>query len=155
VLFVCLGNICRSPLAEAIFVHHARERGLISGFDIDSCGTGQWHVGEPADPRAIQIAKKKGVVLQSIARQLDPRSDFDRFHWIVPMDRENQEHLIGAGAPKTRVRLMRSFDPAHAGKPSQAPDVFDPFFGDGDGFKHVFEMLDAACVGMIDSLSER
>ncbi|MFG0313737.1 MAG: low molecular weight protein-tyrosine-phosphatase [Phycisphaerales bacterium] len=153
VLFVCLGNICRSPMAEAIFLHHVRERELLDRFDIDSCGTGQWHVGERPDPRAVQVAKKNGVDMTSIARQLDPSSDFDRFDLFIPMDRENQGHLIGAGAPQSKVRLMRSFDPAHASKPNDAPDVPDPYFGEGDGFKNVFEMLSLACTGMLDELS--
>jgi protein-tyrosine phosphatase len=152
VLFVCLGNICRSPLAEAILIHRLRERGLIDQFDVDSCGTGQWHVGERADPRAIQVGKKNGVDVSSIARQLDPSSDFDRFTWIVPMDKDNLRHLIGAGAPQNRLHLMCSFDPSHKGKPTDAPDVPDPYYSEGDGFKKIFELLDAACEGMLERL---
>ena len=155
VLFVCLGNICRSPLAEAIFVHHARERGVMDQFDVDSCGTGQWHVGERADPRAAKIAKKRGVDLNSIARQLAPGVDFERFEYIVAMDRENLRHLLDAGAPKDRVYLIRSFDPSHGGEGSEAPDVPDPFFGEGDGFLHVFDMLEQSCVGLMDELLEK
>lgn len=140
-------------MAEAIFLHQVRERELLDKFDIDSCGTGQWHVGERADPRAIQIAKKNGVDVSSIARQLDPGADFGRFELFVAMDRENLNHLIGAGASAQQVRLMRSFDPAHAAKPGEAPDVPDPYFGEGDGFKDVFEMLTVACSGMLDELS--
>jgi protein-tyrosine phosphatase len=155
VLFVCLGNICRSPLAEAIFVHHARDRGVMDQFDVDSCGTGQWHVGERADPRAAKIAKKRGVDLNSIARQLSPRIDFERFHYIIAMDRENQRHLLDAGAPKDKVRLIRSFDPSYAGDEAEAPDVPDPFFGEGDGFLHVFDMLEQSCLGLMDELLAR
>jgi protein-tyrosine phosphatase len=154
VLFVCLGNICRSPLAEAIFVHRLRERDMLDRFDVDSCGTGQWHVGEKADPRAIHVAKKNGIDVKNTARQLAPQTDFERFHWIVPMDQENLSHLLHAGAPKDRIRLMRSFDPSHAGDPTGAPDVPDPYFGPGDGFKEVFTILNAACDGMIAELTK-
>lgn len=153
-LFVCLGNICRSPLAEAIFIQRLREREILDQFDVDSCGTGQWHVGERADPRAIQVAKKNGVDVTSTARQLSPGSDFDRFDWFVAMDRDNLNHLLHAGAPKERVRLMRSFDPVHSANPAEAPDVPDPYFGVGDGFKDVFTILNAACDGMMEELAK-
>lgn len=140
-------------MAEAIFIHQVREREMLDRFDIDSCGTGQWHIGERADPRAIQVAKKNGVDVSSIARQLEPRSDVDRFDLFVVMDRENLNHLVNAGISKDNIRLMLSFDPAHSSKPHDAPDVPDPYFGEGDGFKSVFEMLTVACSGMIDELT--
>jgi len=103
-LFVCMGNICRSPLGEALFIHHARERGSLDRFDIDSCGTGHWHVGGGADPRSIAIGAKYGVDVPSIARQVDAGADFDRFDLLLPMDRSNRDDLIrtrttGAATP--------------------------------------------------------
>jgi len=152
VLFVCLGNICRSPLAEGIFIHRARERGVLDLFDVDSCGTGAWHVGERADPRSLAVAAKHGIELPSIARQLDPESDFERFHWLVPMDHSNARNLIRSGADPQRVRLMRSFDPALNGTSGAELEVPDPYEWSGDGFDRVFRMLDSACAGLLDFL---
>src|SRR5262245_42334662 len=88
VLFVCLGNICRSPLAEGVFLHLAQAAGVADRFEVDSAGTGDWHAGERPDSRATAVARKHGVELPSIARQVT-RADFDRFDHIVAMDREN------------------------------------------------------------------
>ncbi|MEZ6242862.1 MAG: low molecular weight protein-tyrosine-phosphatase [Phycisphaerales bacterium] len=153
VLFVCLGNICRSPLAEGIFIHMARERGVLDRFDVDSCGTGAYHVGERADPRSIRVAKKHGIDLPSIARQFEPRADIERFDLILAMDRQNRRHLVRAGALEDRVRLMRSYDPTLAVEDEM--DVPDPYYGAGDGFQTVYEMLTRACAGLLDSLEGR
>ena len=150
ILFVCLGNICRSPLAEGIFLHTARERGVADRFTVDSCGTGGWHVGERPDKRARAVAKKNGVELPSIGRALDAPRDFDRFHWIIPMDRQNKADLLDAGAPQERTRLLRSFDPALAGAAESEIEVPDPYWGGDDGFDQVFRMIRAACEGMLD-----
>ncbi len=152
VLFVCLGNICRSPLGEGIFLHMARQRGVLERFDVDSCGTGAWHVGERADPRSIAIANKYGIELPSIARRFDPRADVDRFDLILAMDRQNERDLLGAGAPEDRVRLMRSFDPTLDGASGKDLDVPDPYYGRGDGFQRVYDMLTRACEGLLDEL---
>ncbi len=152
VLFVCLGNICRSPLAEGIFIHMARQRGMLDRFDIDSAGTGAYHAGERADPRSIRVAKKHGVELVSIARQFQPREDIDRFDLIIAMDRENERNLLGKGAPRDRLRLMRSYDPALAGARGAELDVPDPYFGEGDGFQSVYDMLTRACSGLLVSI---
>ncbi len=152
-LFVCLGNICRSPLAEALFVHHAQERGVIDRFDIDSCGTGHWHVGGRADPRSIAIGAKYGVDVPSIARQVDPQNDFDRFDLLLAMDRSNRDDLIDLGADPERVRLMLSIDPANADVKGHKLDVPDPYYGRGDhGFERVYAMLDRATSGLLDKL---
>jgi protein-tyrosine phosphatase len=152
VLFVCLGNICRSPLAEGIFIHKAGARGVLDRFDIDSCGTGAWHAGEPADHRSIAIARRHGIALPSIARQLDPERDLARFHWLIAMDRSNVRNLLRAGAQPDRVHLMRSFDGSLTGRPEHEMEVPDPYDWPGDGFQSVFEMLDRACDGLLDVL---
>jgi protein-tyrosine phosphatase len=152
VLFVCLGNICRSPLAEGTFIHRARQRGVLGRFDVDSCGTGAWHVGERADPRSLAVAARHGIELPSIARQLDPQRDFDRFQWLIPMDRSNRRALLAAGADPARARLMRSFDPALAAADEGAMEVPDPYEWAGDGFESVYQMLDAACTGLLEFL---
>lgn len=152
VLFVCLGNICRSPLAEGIFLHQAGSRGLADRFDVDSCGTGAWHIGEKADHRSLAVAQRHGISLPSIARQLDPSSDFTRFHWLIAMDRANVRSILSAGAPNKQVRLMRSFDPSLAGAKHADLDVPDPYDWPGDGFEDVYQMLDSACRGLLDVL---
>jgi protein-tyrosine phosphatase len=148
VLFVCLGNICRSPLAEGIFLHLAGARGV--DVVVDSCGTGGWHAGEGPDRRAMAVAKSRGVHLPSRARKVCVE-DFGRFDYIVAMDETNLDNLLELGAPKDRVRLMRSYDPAHAGL--RAPDVPDPYFGGDEGFDSVYDMLVAACEGLLDEIT--
>jgi protein-tyrosine phosphatase len=152
ILFVCLGNICRSPLAEGIFIDMATRRGVLDQFDIDSCGTGSWHVGECADPRSLAVARRHGIELQCIGRQLDPARDFNRFDWLLAMDRSNLRNLLNAGAPEDRVRLMRSFDPAMERRPAHELDVPDPYDWPGDGFESVYQMLHASCEGLLDYL---
>ncbi len=150
VLFVCLGNICRSPLAEGIFLHMAKERGV--EVVVDSCGTGGWHAGEGADRRAMAVATKRGVRLPSRARKVCVE-DFEKFTYIVAMDASNLENLVALGAPQERVRLMRSYDPAH--KNGEAPDVPDPYYGGDDGFDKVYDMLVAACAGLLDEIEQK
>lgn len=149
--FVCLGNICRSPLAEGIFLHLARERGVAGRFAVDSSGTGGWHIGNPPDPRSIAVAEKHGVHLPSVARKFHPE-DIDRFDLFLAMDSSNRDTLIDHGVPPDRVRLVRGFDAAHAGTPAP-PDVPDPYYGGDDGFDDVYAMLVAACGGLVDELS--
>ncbi len=148
VLFLCMGNICRSPLAEGIFLHLARRRGAADRFRVDSCGTGGWHTGEPPDPRARAVAEKHGVELPSRARQLDPSRDASAFDLIIAMDASNRENAIAAGVPAEKIRLMRSFDP---NAPADA-DVPDPYYGGARGFDDVYAMLDSACRGLLDHL---
>lgn len=157
VLFVCLGNICRSPLAKAIFEDRARARNVLDRFHIDSCGTGHWHVGRPADARSIAIAAVRGTSLTSTshrARQVDADSDFDAFDLILAMDQSNASNLIALGAPSQRVVLLRAFDPALAADAAQgrahAIEVPDPYYGGDDGFARMHDMLDAACDGLLD-----
>lgn len=154
VLFVCLGNICRSPLAEGVFIHLARERGVLDRFDIDSCGTGGWHVGNPPDKRSVAVARKHGINLPSRARKLDPRSDFERFEWILAMDRSNHADLLAAGSTPKQTHLMMAFDAHFLATPSRAPDVPDPYYGGRDGFDTIYHMLTQACEGLLDSLTD-
>lgn len=151
VLFVCLGNICRSPLAEGVFRHLVAERGLAEEFDIDSAGTGGWHVGEPADPRSRQVAQAHGIELTCRARRLEA-DDLERFEWILAMDRENLgaiRRLSGdAEAAAARLHLLREFDP-EAGTDLEVPD---PYYGGEDGFETVYAMVRRACEGLLDEL---
>lgn len=150
VLFVCLGNICRSPLARAVFEHEAKLAGVADRLRIDSCGTGDWHVGGPADPRTIAVAERHKVAMKHVARQVDPRTDFNSFDLIVAMDRKNIEALVAAGAPRERVRLMCSFDPIFDGLDEhEIPEVPDPYTGTDADFERVFAMLASASKGLL------
>ncbi|TPV93102.1 MAG: low molecular weight phosphotyrosine protein phosphatase [Myxococcales bacterium FL481] len=150
VCFVCLGNICRSPTAEGVFLKLVREAGLESSFVVDSAGTGSWHVGAPADARARATAKRRGIELVSRARQFKP-DDFDRFDVVVAMDHTNAADLRAmARAPSeaAKVRLLRDF--GAPGDHGQA--VPDPYYGGDDGFEVVFDLCEVACSGLLDAM---
>ena len=148
VLFLCLGNICRSPLAEGIFIHRAAERGVIDRFLVDSAGTGGWHAGERPDPRSVAVARRHGVDLPGRARKLVGDDDGQRFDLVLAMDAQNARDAVEMGVPASRVRLMRSFDPtADAGA-----EVPDPYYGGDRGFDDVYDMLVRACDGLLDEL---
>jgi len=155
VLFVCMGNICRSPLAEGIFIHLARERSILDSFDIDSAGTGHWHAGGGADARSIEVGARHGIAVPSIARQVEPATDFDRFEYLIAMDRDNKDNLLFNGAPEDRVHLYRSFDPTLAGEPEHRLEVPDPYYGEGDGFQRIYDMLMSATKGFLEHLAKR
>ncbi len=149
VLFVCLGNICRSPLAEGIFIHLAHERGVLDRLRVDSAGTGGWHVGNRADPRSIAVAHKHGIELPSRARTFDDGAhEAELFPWLIAMDRQNQRDMIARGAPREHVHLMLSF---HPDPPCE--EVPDPYYGGDEGFDSVYEMLASACAGLLDRLT--
>jgi protein-tyrosine phosphatase len=151
VCFVCLGNICRSPTAEAVMRHRVAEAGLGDAIEIESAGTGSWHVGDPPDARAAAEAHARGIAMEGVARQFRAR-DFDRFDLVLAMDHENAAHLRAIapdGEAAAKVRLLREFDPASDGGDLAVPD---PYYGGADGFTTVFALVDAACLGLIDHL---
>jgi protein-tyrosine phosphatase len=148
--FVCMGNICRSPTAEAIMRHLVREAGLQDRIEIDSAGTGSWHVGEDRDRRSRAVAKRRGMPIEGPARQFQP-DDFQRFDLVLALDDENARDLRGL-APnheaRAKVHLLREFDPT-------APDgasVPDPYYGGPQGFEEVFDICLSACRGLLDHL---
>lgn len=150
ILFVCLGNICRSPLAEGIFLHHVREAGMDGHFHVESAGTGAWHVGELPDPRSREVAERNGITLPSRARQVTPE-DLGRFDVVVAMDRSNLrelEKLQEEHGGRARLVLMREFDP----EPGDG-EVPDPYFGGEGGFDTVFEMVHRSTRTLLDELS--
>jgi protein-tyrosine phosphatase len=152
-LFVCLGNICRSPTAEGVMRHLVREAGLEDRIEIDSAGTGGWHVGAPPDERATDAAQRRGIVLEGAARRFDP-ADFDRFDLILAMDGENLRDLRALAPDREaaeKVRLLREFDPASNGSPDL--DVPDPYYGGPDGFDVVLDQVEAACRGLLDEIA--
>ncbi len=152
VLFVCTGNICRSPLAEAIFRHLAGQRRVVEMFDIASCGTGSWHAGENADPRTLAVAARYGIPMRHVARQLNPVLDFARYPWILAMDHSHIRSMMHRGNQKARIHLIREFDPVLSGVTGTDLDVPDPYYGGEDGFEHMYQMLDRACRGLLDRL---
>jgi len=150
VLFVCLGNICRSPTAEGVMRRLVAQAGLEEQIVIDSAGTGAWHVGEPPDGRATEAAMRRGIELESVARQVRPE-DFERFDLILAMDASNQQALRQLAPDedgRTKVRLLREFDPASAGLGDL--DVPDPYYDSGRGFELVLDQVQAACEGLLD-----
>ncbi len=150
VLFVCLGNICRSPLAEALFKHKIKERKLEHFFEAESCGTANYHIGDTPDPRTIKNAKKNGITIDHLGRQLCS-ADFDQFDYIYVMDKSNHANALKVAKEnhRSKVIMMRSFDTI-----GQGEDVPDPWSGGEEGFQEVFEILDRSIDQLIDKLSE-
>jgi protein-tyrosine phosphatase len=153
ILFVCMGNICRSPTAEGVMHRLVRDEGLDDRIEIDSAGTGGWHVGHPPDRRATEAARRRGIELDGSARQFDPARDFDRFDLILAMDDSNArdlERLAPDEEARAKIRLFREFDPASHDEPDL--DVPDPYYGGEQGFEHVLDLVDAAARGLLDQL---
>ena len=153
ILFVCLGNICRSPAAEGVFLHLLNERGLNDRFVVDSAGTGSWHVGNPADRRMQAAAKRRGIHLPSRARQIE-LNDLEEFDLVLTMDNDNFGAVSGlareAGASATaQIRPMLSY-----GERYSESEVPDPYYGGDAGFDHVLDLLEDACAAMLDELSD-
>ena len=150
VLFVCLGNICRSPLAEAVFRSEVEAAGLSDRFHIDSAGTSDYHIGDSPDPRTVQTAAARGVRVEHAARQVSAR-DFDRFDYILAMDGANLgrvERLAGRAGQDTVTGLLRAFDPAS----DDDAEVPDPYYGGPRGFEDVHDLVEAACRGLLEHI---
>ena len=149
-LFVCLGNICRSPTAEGVMRHLLEEEGLTDEIELDSAGTGGWHIGKPPDKRATKAARTRGITLEGEGRRIS-REDFDRFDLILPLDRENLVNVL-ALAPdeeaREKVRLLREFDAEAVGAGDL--DVPDPYYGGAAGFENVLELVERASRGLLD-----
>jgi protein-tyrosine phosphatase len=150
VLFVCLGNICRSPAAEGVFLHLVHESGLGDQFVVDSAGTGAWHEGERADPRMRAAAEQRGVTLASTARQVS-KPDFRHFDHIFAMDASNLSTLRRLAPPEHRekIRLFRDFDPDAPGA-----DVPDPYYGGHEGFEEVLDIVTRTSRALLTALTE-
>ena len=151
-LFVCLGNICRSPTAEAVMRDLLVREGLGDVVEVDSAGTGGWHVGARPDRRSAAEARRRGIAMSGCARQVEP-ADFARFDLLLAMDRANHRALL-ALAPdaeaRSRLRMLRAFDPQAVAAADL--DVPDPYYGEGDGFALVYDLVQAACQGLLDEL---
>ena len=153
VLFVCMGNICRSPTAEGVMRGLVEEAGLSDQIVLDSAGTGGWHVGASPDRRSVAAAARRGIHVEGAARQVR-RADFDEFDLLVALDSANARDLRRLApdeSARAKIRLLREFDPASAGD----LDVPDPYYGAHDGFGRVLDLVDAACRGLLAELRTR
>jgi len=150
-MFVCMGNICRSPTAHAVMQHKVNELGLQDQFQIESSGTHAYHVGNPADTRSQALAKTRGIDMSDLRAQKISINDYDYFDWILAMDADNLE-LINYYAPEdhsANIDLFLRFA-------NQFPDVEevpDPYYGGSEGFEYVFDLVDDACDGLIKHLT--
>lgn len=151
VCFVCLGNICRSPTAEAVFRRLVADARLGQKVVADSAGTAAYHVGEQADSRARSAGKQRGYELNGRARQFT-RADFDRFDYVLAMDQDNLRALLklaSADDARAKVRLLRSFDPTA----SNGAEVPDPYYGGPRGFDEVIDICERACRGLLEKIT--
>jgi protein-tyrosine phosphatase len=150
VLFVCLGNICRSPLAKGVFAHVVEEAGLAHQFEIDSAGTSSYHRGDSPDPRTVAVARQRGLTLEHAARQISA-DDLERYDYIVVMDESNYakvRRLADEARPETEILMLREFDPEANG----ARDVPDPYFGGERGFEDVHDMVERSCRALLERI---
>lgn len=150
VLFVCLGNICRSPSAEAVFTGLVKKAGLSDQFEIDSAGTAGWHIGRPADKRMKRHAIKRDFDLTSLGRQFDPQTDFDRFDYIIGMDNENISDLKSMARneeDRAKIHKMTDFRKEWAYE-----EVPDPYYGGEEGFELVLDLLEDSCSGLLEEI---
>ncbi|HEY7620608.1 MAG TPA: low molecular weight protein-tyrosine-phosphatase [Solirubrobacteraceae bacterium] len=152
ILFVCMGNICRSPTAEGVMRALLRDAGLEGSIEVDSAGTGNWHAGDAPDARATAAARARDIELDGAARQVTA-ADFEAFDLLLAMDRENERELLARApdkAARAKVRLLREFDPAAVAAGDL--DVPDPYYGGPHGFEHVLDLVQAACRGLLDEV---
>ncbi|MEB3338800.1 MAG: low molecular weight protein-tyrosine-phosphatase [Leptolyngbyaceae bacterium] len=149
-LFVCLGNICRSPAAENIMNHLVEKKGLSDRILCDSAGTSSYHIGSPPNSRMNVAAKKRGISLQGSARQFH-KSDFEEFDLILAMDQDNYHNILALdphGQYSDKVKLMCDFCLTYSER-----EVPDPYYGGAEGFEHVIDLLLDACEGLLQQVS--
>ena len=152
VLFVCMGNYCRSPTAEAVFRATVLERAPGLGLEIDSAGTHDYHVGKAPDPRSIAAAARRGIDLTALRARQVVDEDFVRFDYLIAMDRENLAALLGRSPPQARERVRLFMEFADR---SDMPEVPDPYYGGPGGFELVLDLVEEASGGLLAHLLER
>jgi protein-tyrosine phosphatase len=150
VLFVCLGNICRSPTAEAVFRDLVRREAVDLAIEIDSAGTHAYHIGSAPDTRAIAAAQRRGIDMSPLRARVVEPADFERFDLLLAMDEQNYRHLLGMAPPhqRDRVRLLLDFAPE-----SGRRDVPDPYYGGATGFEDVLDLIEEAARGLLAALA--
>ncbi len=148
-LFVCLGNICRSPLAEGLVIHHAKQQGILDRLEIDSAGTGAWHIGNPPDSRSIAVAEKHGVDISGQKARKIKQDDFDLYDYLFAMDKSNLADLRSL-SPDEHHGKIRLF--THYGEGQKDQEVPDPYYD--DGFDDVYAMIDHAAEQLVLHLKE-
>lgn len=153
IMFVCQGNVCRSPLAQALFEHMVERRGLQKRYKADSTGVSSYHVGENADPRMRETAARHGVSVRHRARAVT-RRDLAGHDLILAMDRDNfaiLQRMAQDDEQRARIRMFREFDP----QPDADHDVPDPWYGGMDGFETVYQIVERTCAALLDELEEQ
>lgn len=152
VLFVCMGNICRSPTAHGVFRNIVAEAGLADRIEVDSAGTHAYHVGEPPDARAMSTARKRGIDLSDLRARSASRSDFEKFDYVLAMDSENLEVLrrLCPRGQERKLRLFLDFAPDLGRR-----EVPDPYYGGPMGFERVFDMVEEAARGLLEEIRTR
>jgi len=148
ILFVCMGNICRSPTAEGVFRHYVQEAGLAERIETDSAGTHAYHSNEPADRRAQAAAERRGFSLADIRARRVQANDFERFDYVLAMDNDNLDLLKEQADPEQydKLRLFLEFSPA------QEVEVPDPYYGGAAGFERVLDLVEDASTGLLEML---
>jgi protein-tyrosine phosphatase len=154
VLFVCMGNICRSPTAEAVFREFVRREAPQAGIEVDSAGTHDYHVGDPPDRRSIAAARRRGIDMSPLRARLLLPEDFERFDLLLAMDERNRRDALAcaprAAAPGAaeRLRLLLDYAPGQAWR-----EVPDPYYGSTADFERVLDLVEAAAQGLLDALT--
>lgn len=152
VLFVCMGNICRSPSAEAVFRELVKGRGLESSFVIDSAGTHGYHIGNPPDRRSIAAAARRGVDMRDLRARRFEAVDFERFDYLLAMDNDNRARMLAlADGESQQQKLSLMLDYAD----TELTEVPDPYYGELDGFEQVLDLLEEACTGLLQAIVEQ
>ncbi len=148
ILFVCLGNICRSPAAEAVLIHRIKEKGIEKNFFVDSAGTGGWHVGSPADLRMREASQRRGIKITSKARQIT-HQDLNKFDYILTMDKDNLASVnsLAMGSNAKNCAIIKPF--LSYSRHTNLIEVPDPYYGGDDGFDQVLDLLEDACDGFL------
>jgi protein-tyrosine phosphatase len=149
-LFVCLGNICRSPMAEGVFRRIAEDEGVLDLFDIDSAGLGHWHIGQAPDSRAQKAARGRGIDISGQSARQVKRADFARYDLLLAMDEDNLQELMQLAPADARHKVRRFLDFAPKARTKNVPD---PFFGGPEGFDHALDLIEQAARGLLASLT--
>lgn len=151
VLFVCLGNICRSPTAHAVFRKMVNDQGLSEQIEVDSAGTAAYHVGKHPDVRSMETARNRGIEMLDLrARKVD-FGDFYQFDYVLAMDHENYHNLVDLALPEHHEKIQMFLDYCQEFDEQEVPD---PYYGGAQGFEHVFDLVESASAGLIEHIKQ-